>query len=130
MAFHGTCPICGHSTYKKKNPLNELRSLYGQRSDRAKKALEKVSEKIKKHIPSDKSIEAKLKFMYKVSKVGDVEFVRGCEAYLNSIHWQKGKGWNYLAAIINNVGQNSTAVAKAERKRIGSLPPKKELKND
>ena len=130
MAFHGTCPQCGFSTYKQKNPMKELKSLYGQRNEKAKNALAKVSEKIQKHIPSDKSLEAKLKFMYKVTKVDDASFVKGCEAYLNSIYWQQGKGWNYLAAIINNVGQNSDAVAFAERKRIGIGPPKKELKND
>ena len=65
--------------------------------------------------------------MYKVSKIPDPEFVKGCEMYLKSIHWQQGKGWNYLAAIIKNVGQNSSAVAYAERKRIGSAPEKKEL---
>jgi len=127
MAFQGTCPVCGHSTYRKKNPLNELRSLYGQRSNKAKVALSKVSDKIQQYIPSDKSIESKLQFMYKVSKIPDPEFVRGCEAYLNSVHWQKGKGWNYLAAIIKNVGQNSSSVAYAEKKRIGSAPKKKEL---
>ena len=130
MAFHGTCPICGHSVYKQKNPLNELRSLYGQRSKKAQMSLSKVSELIKKHIPSDAKTDAKLKFMYKVSKVEDTSFIKGCQQYVNSIYWQQGKGWNYLAAIINNVGVNSNAVAKNEKKRIGTAPEKKELNND
>ena len=128
MAFHGTCPVCGHSSYKQKNPLNELRSLYGQRSKKAQRVLAKVSELIKDNIPSDAKTDAKLKFMYKVSKVEDISFMRGCEQYIRSTHWQQGKGWNYLAAIINNVGANSTAVAKNEKRRIGTAPKKKEIK--
>ena len=127
MAFQGTCPQCGFSTWKKKNPLKELKSMYGQRNEKAKNCLAKVADKISKNIPTDANLEAKLKFMYKVSKVEDASFIKGCEQYLNSIHWQQGKGWNYLAAIINNVGQNSSAVAFAERKRIGIGPPKKVL---
>lgn len=110
--------------------MNELRALYGQRSDKAKRSLTAVSKLIQENIPSDASVDNKLQFMYKVSKTGDAEFVAGCQSYINSVHWQTGKGWNYLAAIIKNVGANSEAVAKNERKRIGLPPPKKELKND
>jgi len=128
MAFHGTCPRCGFNTYKNNsNPANELKSLYGQRSNAAKKAIAVASKLIYKHIPTDASTASKLAFMYKISAVGDPELIRGCQAYSNSIHWQQGKGWHYLAAIINNVGKNSSAMAYSEKKRIGTGPPKKEI---
>ena len=127
MSFNGTCPMCGFSTYQTASPLSQLKSLHGQRSERAQNALKAVSDLIADNIPSDAKLGLKLKFMYKISKVGDEELVRGCEQYINSTHWQQGKGWNYLAAIVVNIGQNSKKIAENERKRIGSGPPKRSL---
>jgi len=126
--FLGTCPRCGFTNGKQQDdPTNELNSLWGQRGESAKKSLKKASELIGANIPSDNTVKAKLAFMHKISDIKDPELIRGLQQYINSTHWQTGKGWHYLAAIIRNVGQNSERFKYNEKKRIGTSPPVRKL---
>ncbi|MBC8550281.1 MAG: hypothetical protein H8D23_11610 [Candidatus Brocadiales bacterium] len=126
--FLGTCPRCGFTTGKQQDdPSNELKSLWGQRGVSAQNSLTKAGELIAQNIPSDNTVKAKLQFMHKISDIKDPELIRGLQQYINSTHWQTGKGWHYLAAIIRNVGVNSERFKYNEKKRIGVPPPVRKL---
>jgi len=122
------CPACGFNLNKQFVPVRDMQALFGQRNESCKAAIREVAELITKNIPTDKAIIKKAKFLRKITKADDATVKRGIESYIRGGHHLQGKGYDYLAVVINNTGQNSERQRYNEKKRLGTVPPKRKIK--
>ena len=102
--------------------------MYENRSETTQRALSKLSKLIKKHIPSDNTVEKQCKFLWSMREIDDSIIIKSIEEYIHAGHYLSCKGYNYLKAIIVNKGKNNEQQMENEKKRYGIAPPKRRLK--
>ena len=117
------CPSCGYDLYKNYNLLTEIQSMIEKRNKGTKTMLRKIVSLISNNVPSDKSNRRLMQFLYGIKDSNDNVVTWGIEQFYSKRYYLTGKGYSYLSKIITNRNKNLKAVAKHERRMIGSPPP-------
>jgi len=117
------CPCCGYTNETQYNPSKKIRELRSKRSRHTKKLLRRVVNFIQTNVPSDNSLIKEYYFYQGISKIKDEIVDWAITRYLeNKKPVFSGKGFKYLAAVINNHHNNRDTVSKNERLMIGKPP--------
>ena len=117
------CPCCGYTNETQYNPSKKIRELRSKRSRHTKKLLRRVVNFIQTNVPSDNSLIKEYYFYQGIAKIKDEIVDWAITRYLeNKKPVFSGKGFKYLAAVINNHHNNRDTVSKNERLMIGKPP--------
>jgi len=117
------CPACGYNEEVKYNPSKKIQELRSKRSKFTKKLLRRVINFIQTNIPSDNNVRSEYYFYQSISKIDDKTVDWAILRYLeNKKPIFDGKGFKYLAAVINNHHKNRDTVSKNERLMRGKPP--------
>ena len=117
------CPACGYSNEGAYNPSRKIQELRGQRSKHTKKLMRRAVNFIQTNVPSDNNIMGEYYFYQSISKINDKTVDWAILRYLaNKKPVFSGKGFKYLAAVINNHHKNRNTVSANERLMIGKPP--------
>ena len=117
------CPCCGYTDETQYNPSTKIRELRSKRSRHTKKLLRRVVNFIQTNVPSDNSLIKEYYFYQGIAKIKDEIVDWAITRYLeNKKPVFSGKGFKYLAAVINNHHNNRDTVSKNERLMIGKPP--------
>jgi|TARA_Y100000310_G_scaffold100192_1_gene98049 hypothetical protein len=129
------CPKCGEliegvhirstGRYDSSKRIIELLS---PRNDGLRKLLKKLHKAISRSIPSDSDKMSFLKFLERIDGVEDDKITWGVNLYLSKEFRYEGKGYNYLAGIIDRHNLDRDKLKAYERLRYGSPPPITKIK--
>lgn len=124
------CPKCGHFIPECQygNERNEIADILFKMPKRIKELLTKVSFEIRCAIPSEDNIKVMYKFITKMKNCDNESIIKTIELFLIKELHKDGKGFSYLSAMIVNYDANKDKLKKYEQLKIGSSPPKKEIR--
>lgn len=117
------CPACGYSNEQQYNPSKKIQELRSERSKNTKKLLRQVINFIQTNVPSDNNVMSEYYFYQSISKINDWTVDWAILRYLaNKKPVFSGKGFKYLAAVVNNHHKNRETVSVNERLMMGKPP--------
>jgi hypothetical protein len=103
----------------------QLFSLINKRPESVKVILRLAIKKISEMLPSERETNSVVNFLSKIQDANNAVIKHQTTVFLEDELFARGKGLAYLAAMINNYGKNQESIAKMERKRLGSVPPRR-----
>jgi len=121
------CPICGYDPSEKLNYIQEIRREYDKRSKKTAGYIKKVWHEIIKYTPSERNNLNLFRFMKGISNADDICVNRMIEEFLAKEYHTRQYGLSYLRSMILNDSTNLEKRKELERKRLGSLPPKRRI---
>lgn len=125
------CPICGyHSKINTEEKLNNINKILAEFTPPAKTAIHQASSIIREALPSERNLDVQYKFIARIKGCSTESVVRQTNKFIKSNSAQKGKGFLYLAAMIEKFSKNRNKLQKMEQKRIGTSPPVIKLEED
>ena len=125
------CPCCGYSDEPSYNPSKGIQKLRSRRSRHTKNLLRRVVNFIQTNIPSDNNLIKEYYFYQGISKIEDGIVDWAILRYLeNKTPVFSGKGFKYLAAVINNHHKNRNTVSNNERLLRGKPPSVVTIEDD
>lgn len=107
------------STYQ---PRKQLTKLKLERSNTLNRLITEVSKKIRRNVPSEDSVTSEYYFMRGLKKIPENVIRIGIHKYLEREYYTQQKGFRYLARIIQYTNDNSDAIKRNEKKRLGTIP--------
>jgi|TARA_Y100000310_G_scaffold67522_2_gene62830 hypothetical protein len=121
--FDLICACCGFNMSKTHyNPRKRLTELKLQRSNTLNRLITEVSKKIRHNVPSEDSVTNEYYFMRGIRDIPENVIRVGIHKYLERSYYAEQKGFRYLSRIIQYTNDNSDAIKRNEKKRLGTIP--------
>lgn len=121
------CKACGFNDSVKYNPKKRIVSLLSERTDKTRKILRNVINKIKK-IPSQSDVNKQFYFLQAISKIDEQIIRLSVHQFISDERHIQGKGFEYLKKMITQINEDKDKLLELEVKKYGRTPSKKEVK--
>lgn len=119
------CPVCGFDI-SNEDQEEYKKFLLSKFDEETKDKLKKLFIAVSSALPSE-DIHKFNAMLYRISRQDKEAILFEIEEYLrNEMHFQ-GKGFLYLASMIESFGKNKEKLKEYERRKYGSPPPLKEI---
>lgn len=122
-----TCPICGFSNSKDYNYVREIEELEFHLTPKTYNLIKKVGKLVSNNIPTENTMKKYWMFLKRIENAKKQAIIKGLNAFYSRGLYLEGKGFDYLATMINNANKNSKRRLEIERKLVGITPPVKEV---
>ena len=121
------CKACGFNDSVKYNPKKRIVSLLSERTEKTRKILRNVINKIKK-IPSQSDVNKQFYFLQAISNIDEQIIQLSIHQFLSDGRDTQGKGFEYLKKMIIQINSDKDRLLELEVKKYGRTPSKKEVK--
>ena len=115
---HCNKPLVNINNFGSINQSVDIRELYAKWPESVRKPLRKICRSIIRTIPSENR-QAARKFLIAIEGCKPEVVEWGLNQYHAAKHVNRGKGFSYLRAIIQNHDKNRESLKEMERKRLG-----------
>ena len=121
------CKACGFNDSIKYNPKKRIVSLLSERTDKTRRILRNVINKIRK-IPSQSDVNKQFYFLQAVSNIDEQIIQLSIHQFLSDGRDTQGKGFEYLKKMIIQINSDKDRLLELEVKKYGRTPSKKKVK--
>ena len=121
------CKACGFNDSVKYNPKKRIVSLLSERTEKTRKILRNVINKIKK-IPSQSDVNKQFYFLQAISNIDEQIIQLSVHQFISDERHPQGKGFEYLKKMITQINEDKDRLLELEVKKYGRTPTKKEVK--
>jgi|TARA_R100001530_G_scaffold124330_1_gene92493 hypothetical protein len=115
---HCNKPLVNINNFGSINQSVDIRELYAKWPEKVRKSLRKICRSIIRTIPSENR-QAARKFLIAIEGCKPEVVEWGLNQYHAAKHVNRGKGFPYLRAIIQNHDKNRESLKEMENKRLG-----------
>ena len=122
------CPVCGYQYGSMKKQGDDINEMLNKRGDKAKGMIRDIHRKIVFTIPSQRLQKVYWSFLKATDHIGDKEIIQAITEFIRAKHINYGRGLSYLRAIIVNKHLDKDKLKELEKKRLGSSPPIRKVK--